>query len=251
MCRRKPRLTYAEFWAVLLITVIAVGIAVPAVSLAHARGRSSCAGNLKQLGVVFKMYADENKEYFPPLSPIPDNWIPDAEAVYPEYLSDLSVLICPSSRFARPETFRLADTWDHPDGKVGAYHPDCVSSLFYVYTGYVIQSDEQAFGLFDASQRTPWETVRSGKLEFEVPVWEERPNGDRGARRGMPLLWDRVPLVEEEFSHRPLGGNVLHMDGSVQFVRYNRFNSSNYFPITRVSGETFGSVLPALSCDCR
>ena len=47
--------------------------------------------------------------------------------VYPEYLTDLTILDCPGSpvniRFDRPE---------------------CVSSLYYVYAGYAIVSDEQA-----------------------------------------------------------------------------------------------------------
>ena len=214
------------------------------------RARRACASNLKQIGVVLKMWANENHELFPPLSPVPHNWMLDMDAVYPDYLSDIGMLICPGSPFAATQTFRLIDTWDHPDGERGAYHPDCVSSLFYIYTGYLIQSDEQAFALFDAANRRPWEAIRSGDFELQVPVWADRPAGDAEARTGAPVLWDRVPLMADEFAHRPLGGNVLHMDGHVRFVRYNRLNPSKYFPITRVSAETFGSVLPQLSCDC-
>jgi len=59
-----------------------------------------------------------------------------------------------------------------------------------------------------------------------------------------------VPLDEREFNHVPQGGNVLYMDGHVEFIKYSYYNNSSFFPITRISGETFGSVLPRLSCDC-
>ena len=105
-------------WAVILVLVF-IGAALLMAALPRAREASrhaSCASNLKQLGMVMKMFANESKgATFPPLSPIPNNWMFDMSALYPEYLTDLSVLVCPSSlihlRFERPE---------------------CVSSLYYI-----------------------------------------------------------------------------------------------------------------------
>lgn len=49
--------------------------------------RASCANNLKQLGLSFKMYKNESKgEYFPG----------GFRQIYPEYISDLAVLTCPA-----------------------------------------------------------------------------------------------------------------------------------------------------------
>jgi len=67
---------------------------------------------------------------------------------------------------------------------------------------------------------------------------------------GMPVVWDRIFPDEEFLSHQPAGGNVLHMDGHVEFVRYSYYNNSNYFPITRLSAETFGNVLPHMPGGC-
>lgn len=48
--------------------------------------RASCANNMKQLGLSFKMYENECKgEYFPG----------GFRQIYPEYMSDLAVLSCP------------------------------------------------------------------------------------------------------------------------------------------------------------
>jgi prepilin-type processing-associated H-X9-DG protein len=85
-------------------------------------------------------------------------------------------------------------------------------------------------------------------VELDVPIWAGSETVDD--HPGVPVLWDRVPAEEWEFSHTPVGGNVLYADGHVEFVPYSYYNDSSYFPMTRVSAETFGSVLPRLSSDC-
>ena len=62
--------------------------------------------NLKQMGVIFAMYSNESKgEKFPPMKikncdPPPNNDAKDASfdgpSVYPEYLTDVNILGCPS-----------------------------------------------------------------------------------------------------------------------------------------------------------
>ena len=69
----------------------------------EASRRSSCQNNLKQMGLVFKMYADEHKGYFPTQQQVGCNgedivWskTPDMKDVISEYLSDPKVMLCPS-----------------------------------------------------------------------------------------------------------------------------------------------------------
>lgn len=226
----------------LLVSVLAV-LSLPMLARSReASRRSSCQNNLKQLGIVLKMYAGEHKGSFPPLSPIPDNWLMDMHAVYPEYLTDSNILICPDSPFSAAHSFQSQSS--------GAGNPDCVSSLFYIYTGFAIFCDEQALALFAEYGDRRQELVESTSLDLQVPDWSGSDRTRFPGVAGMPVIWDRVPLREDEFAHTPSGINVLHQDGHVEFVKYSAYNNSNFFPATRASAETFGSVLPDLPAKC-
>ena len=258
---KRPSLgfTLIELVVVIVILGTLAAILLPALSRSRESSRrASCQNNLKQLGIVMKMYANESKgEVYPPMSPIAENWMFDLGRVYPEYLTDLNVLMCPSSPFGVQEPFVLRDNAEHPGATLGMPHPDCVSSLFYVYTNHTILSDEQAVAVFGAYHEVPIEVFNSIDLPLNMPVWEDsnwEPGGGPpwmgGGQASIPVMWDRVPLVQEDFSHIPGGGNVLHMDGHVEFVKFSYYNNSSFFPMTAVSAETFGSVLPQLSRDC-
>jgi len=246
------RARWLEFLIGLGLLVTLAAILLPALARSREGSRrSSCPNNLKQLGLVMKMYANESPgNVFPPLSPILNNWIMDMNAVYPEYLTDLNVLACPSSPFARPGAFTLRNNLEHPGVRVGEFHPDCVASLCYTYTGYAVTSDEQALAFFDAYYDLPPESFLAD-LTLDVPILNgaSERTGDLHESQ-IPAMWDRVPLDDTEFAHVPKGCNVLYKDGHVEFHKYSYYNASSEFPVTRISAETFGSVVPYLSSDC-
>ncbi len=279
LVRSHKGFTLVELLVVIAIIGILAAILLPALAKARESARrSACVNNLKQLGLVMNMYGNENKGRYPYLDDQYLMFMFESDNLYPEYLSDAAIMACPSDPQYNPNTNFRTDEIADDLTPVGVVHPDCISPMSYVYTGYLqIDNNNMISGLavytwtdtifaISDSAVNSWRDLNGNLASFGfggsgpgngsttirltstidrflITDINKIFTGTESGSSVIPIMWDQISTNISQFSHVPAGQNVLYLDGHVDFHRYDL--NSTKFPVSPVYAAVNGGTSPA------
>ncbi len=197
--------------------------------------KAESADQLKQLGIVLRMFANESRgEVFPSLDSRPGNLMMRASEIFPEYVVDTSVFVSP----AYPDAARLKEQ--------AAQKPlSLIDDRSYWYLGYAILNEDRGLSFIEGYRKAveeegvPTDDLKaSGGAIYRLREGVERilisdiNNPDAAAQ-----VRSRIPVMIERPELEGGGSNVLFLDGRVVFMKY-----PGPFPMTKKFIEALKSL---------
>jgi len=279
--------TLVELLVVVAIIGVLSSMLLPGLARAReASRRAVCASNLRQLGMSLMMYAQEADGKYPNLQKSNTLQVKKAcgcgriglggtlsfrgEAMYPEYLTDARILVCPSDLDGRD--LYHAGVWsassvETSPGAEPSIDPRLIDDLSYTYMPWVLragwlqdeatldcdahflarfqdaiaQAADSPGGAHDWKFKDEQDNVydvfslRQGVTRFLITDINSPWQG-HVADASVPMMWDLISTLPQDFNHIPGGTNVLYMDGHVEFARYPQ---ASPYPASRAWAMAF------------
>jgi prepilin-type processing-associated H-X9-DG protein len=214
--------------AIIMIAVMGILAAILLPALARAREaarRASCANNMKQIGLNLQIFSQENEGAYPALSDEPYKLMFSADDFYGNQDNLFSIFVCPSD--ATVPSFNADDFSSDAE-----YSNAIIDDHSYIYLSHVVTNDEEGqiyAAAYDAAMRAGngFSHDFVGANGTVLPRLTSQTPYDPSV---IPILIESDP----SWTHIPGGGNVLFLDGHVEFIRMGE-----KFPMTE---EFMGSL---------
>jgi prepilin-type processing-associated H-X9-DG protein len=189
------------------------------------------------MGLVFKIYSNEAAgQRWPTLAERADLWTFEPRTIYPEYLTDLTLLRCPSRASINDIVAELSRVLKQNYSQLAEF-----AAKDYVYLGWVVhdESDVQALAELRSNpdfNRGADEAVVGGRTLYRLREGvDKRFVADPNNLAEIAKAQSEIPVMfEVGYNHEERSKNVLYMDGHVERLRHGRF------PVTDAVNEALG-----------
>jgi prepilin-type N-terminal cleavage/methylation domain-containing protein/prepilin-type processing-associated H-X9-DG protein len=254
--------TLIELMVVTAIVGLLLSILVPSLGRGRETARRvKCQCNVRQLTMAMQHHADEHRGIYMALSNV---WADNFEHIFPTYLTDLDVAVCPSTRNrvddpiatpGRPSDLAAAakNRFDQTGGHSYETFGWMIGPVIYpdgrVVDGSGSRRSVQLYaGVLEPNQPAAMlkthQTVKKPSQEFIVL------DSDQGGYGDPADLHNNYP--DPPNNHGVAGGNIAFLDGHVDWVpqhRYRRVYHNGYhltYGVERYHKHTGQPLCPEL-----